>query len=67
MPQGIDREEVQRLLAEGAQLVEVLPREEYEDEHLPGAIHMPLPKVETDARTRLDPSRPVIVYCWDSA
>lgn len=67
MPQGIDREEVQRLLAEGAQLVEVLPREEYEDEHLPGAIHMPLPKVETEARTRLDPSRPVIVYCWDSA
>jgi rhodanese-related sulfurtransferase len=67
MPQGIDREEVQRLLAEGAQLVEVLPREEYEDEHLPGAMNMPLPKVETDARTRLDPSRPVIVYCWDSA
>lgn len=67
MPQGIDREEVQRLLAEGAQLVEVLPREEYEDEHLPGAIHMPLPRIETDARTRLDPSRPVIVYCWDSA
>jgi rhodanese-related sulfurtransferase len=67
MPQGIDREEVQRLLSEGAQLVEVLPKEEYEEEHLPGAIHMPLPRLETDARTRLDPTRPVIVYCWDSA
>jgi rhodanese-related sulfurtransferase len=67
MPQGIDRGEVQRLLSEGAQLVEVLPREEFEEEHLPGAINMPLRMIETDAKTRLDPSRPVIVYCWDSA
>jgi rhodanese-related sulfurtransferase len=67
MPQGIDREEVQRLLAEGAQLVEVLAREEFEEEHLPGAINMPLRKIESEARTRLDASRPVILYCWDSA
>jgi rhodanese-related sulfurtransferase len=67
MPQDIDRDEVQRLLSEGAQLVEVLPREEYEEEHLPGAINLPLRKIESEARTRLDPSRPVIVYCWDSA
>jgi rhodanese-related sulfurtransferase len=67
MPQDIHRDEVQRLLSEGAQLVEVLPREEYEEEHLPGAINLPLRKIESDARTRLDPSRPVIVYCWDSA
>jgi rhodanese-related sulfurtransferase len=67
MPQGIDRDEVQRLLSEGAQLVEVLPREEYEEDHLPGAIHLPLRKVETDARDRLDPARAVIVYCYDDA
>ena len=67
MPQGIDRNEVQRLLSEGAQLVEVLPREEYEEEHLPGAINMPLRRIETDARDRLDPNRAVIVYCWDDA
>ncbi len=34
----IDRARVQELLAAGAQLVEVLPAEEYEDEHLPRAI-----------------------------
>ena len=35
-PTQIDRDEVQRLLAEGqAQLVEVLPQAEYEDEHPP--------------------------------
>jgi rhodanese-related sulfurtransferase len=37
MPNAIDRHEVQRLLAEQqAQLVEVLPEAEFEDEHLPG-------------------------------
>ena len=49
----------------GAQLVEVLPREEYEEEHLPGAINIPLRKLDKEARQRLDAERAVIVYCWD--
>jgi rhodanese-related sulfurtransferase len=67
VPKGIDRNELQLLLAEGAQLVEALPRDEYEEEHLPGAINMPLRKIETEARQRLDPARAVIVYCYDDA
>ncbi len=67
MPKEIDREGVQRLVARGAQLVEVLPANEYEEDHLPGAVNLPLRKLEADARTTLDPSRPVVVYCWDSA
>jgi rhodanese-related sulfurtransferase len=31
---------------EGAQLVDVLPREEYEDEHLPRAINIPLKELD---------------------
>jgi rhodanese-related sulfurtransferase len=65
MPRGIDREELQRLMKEGAQLVEVLPKEEYDEEHLPGAISIPLRNIDQQARDRLDPERPVIVYCWD--
>jgi rhodanese-related sulfurtransferase len=65
MPQPIDREELQRLVKEGAQLVEVLPKEEYDEEHLPGAINIPLRRLDQEARDRLDPDRPVIVYCWD--
>jgi rhodanese-related sulfurtransferase len=57
------REDVQRLLGEGAQLVEVLPADEYEDEHLPGAVSIPLKEL---ASAHLDPARPVIVYCYDS-
>ncbi len=66
MPRNVDRHELQRLVREeGAQVVEVLPKEEYEDEHLPGAINLPLRRLEREARDVLDPQRPVIVYCWD--
>jgi rhodanese-related sulfurtransferase len=67
MPTQLGREDVQRLVAEGAQLVEVLPSEEFDGQHLPGAIHLPLRKIDAGARAALDPERPVIVYCWDSA
>ena len=63
----INREEVQRLLTAGAQLVEVLPPKEYEEDHLPRAISLPLRRLEAEAHTILDAERPVIVYCWDSA
>jgi len=66
MPKEIRREGVRRLVAEGAQLVEVLPSPEYEEDHLPGAIHVPLRKIDLHARDVLDPNRPVIVYCWDT-
>jgi rhodanese-related sulfurtransferase len=36
LPTAVFRDEVKRLVDEGAQLVEVLPAEEYEEEHLPG-------------------------------
>jgi len=67
MPKEIRRDEVRKLVEAGAQLVEVLPSPEYEEDHLPGAIHLPLRKIDSDARTVLDRGRPVIVYCWDTA
>jgi rhodanese-related sulfurtransferase len=67
MPTTIDRHEVQRLLAdEHAQLVEVLPEAEFEDEHLPGAINIPLKQLDADGVQQLERGRPVIVYCYDS-
>ena len=67
MPTFVTREEVQRLVAEGAQLVDVLPKASFDEWHLPDAIHLPLRKIDAGARSVLDPRRPVIVYCWDSA
>jgi rhodanese-related sulfurtransferase len=66
MPIGIDRDEVERLVREeDAQLVEVLPADEYEDEHLPAAINIPLKTLDAATTRQLDPRRPVIVYCYD--
>ncbi len=65
MPAPIDRSELQRLLAAGAQLGEVLPKDEYDEEHLPGAVHLPLKSLTPTAAANLDSDRPVIVYCWD--
>jgi len=67
MPREIRREEVRRLIDQGVQLVEVLPAKEYREDHLPGAISLPLRQLETEARRVLDASKPVIVYCWDTA
>ena len=58
MPTDIGREDVERLVAEGAQLVEVLPKEEFDAEHLPGAIHLPLRKIEGGARAAWIPRGP---------
>jgi rhodanese-related sulfurtransferase len=66
MPTSIDRSEVQRLLAdEDAQLVEVLPRENFEAEHISGAINIPLREIDERAPRELGRDRPVIVYCND--
>ena len=67
MAREIDRDGVRRLMEQGAQVVEVLPAHEYDEDHLPGAINLPLRKIETEASQVLDRSRPVIVYCWDTA
>ncbi len=65
MPVSIGRDRVIELVAGGAQLVEALPAHEYEEEHLPGAIHLPIKSLTADTASVLDLGRPVIVYCWD--
>ncbi len=63
----VQRREVQQLIDRGAQVVEVLGQDEFDEDHLPGAVNMPLRHIETEAVRRLERTRPVVVYCWDSA
>jgi rhodanese-related sulfurtransferase len=56
---------VSELFDGGAQVVEVLPRPEYEELHLPGAISLPLKQLDPSTAAVLDRSRAVMVYCWD--
>jgi phage shock protein E len=67
MAHEVDREEVRRLMKQGAQIIDVLPTREYGEDHLPGAVNLPLRRIEVEARRALDPSRPIVVYCADSA
>jgi rhodanese-related sulfurtransferase len=67
MPKSIGRKAVQELLDQGAQLVEVLPSKEYDEDHLPGAISLPLRHIDQNAPEVLARDRPIIVYCWDTA
>jgi rhodanese-related sulfurtransferase len=66
MARTVDLQGVRELLERGAQLVEVLPAQEYEELHLPAAISLPLKELDEHAAERLDRERPVIVYCWDA-
>jgi rhodanese-related sulfurtransferase len=66
VPKSIDHDAVQRLIAEeNAQLVEVLPAPEFGDEHITGAVNIPLKELDERAPVELDRERPVIVYCND--
>ena len=67
MATSIDRFRLQEMVAQGAQLVEVLAPGEYKEDHLPGARNLPLARIDRESAKTLDPNRPVIVYCWDSA
>jgi rhodanese-related sulfurtransferase len=64
-PATILHPRLKELIAEGAQLVEVLPREEYAELHLPGAVSIPLKTLDAETTAQLDRRRAVVVYCWD--
>jgi rhodanese-related sulfurtransferase len=64
----IDRQQLQRMMDEGAvTVVEVLGRDQYDDFHLPGAVNVPLGDDFGEAIQAAVPNKhePVVVYCWD--
>jgi rhodanese-related sulfurtransferase len=65
MPERIDLEGLKHRLEHGAQLVEVLPPAEYAEEHLPGALNIPLRTLDARSAEQLDRRKPVVVYCYD--
>jgi rhodanese-related sulfurtransferase len=65
MPKEAFKGAVLRLVEEGARLVEVLPRQEYEEAHLRGAINIPLRELNWETTAGLGCAAPVIVYCHD--
>jgi rhodanese-related sulfurtransferase len=66
MAESVDLAQLQWLIDAGAQLVDVLPEGEYREAHLPGAINIPLKRLDAHTAQALDRGRPVVAYCWDS-
>jgi rhodanese-related sulfurtransferase len=62
----VDHREVLAMLSAGAQIVDVLPAQEYNGAHIKGAVHIPLGKILADALILLDRSLRTVVYCRDS-
>lgn len=65
MPIPVDTAEAARLLESGALFVEVLPASAYTEQHLPGAVSIPLTELTERAVVDLDRDRPLVVYCYD--
>ena len=58
MPITIDRARLLELIDQGAQLAGVLPADEYRDEHLPDALHLPLKMLTAESASVLDAASP---------
>jgi len=66
MSTRVDVHEARTLIADGAQLVDVLTDQIYRQEHLPGAISVPLESFDAASiHDHLDAGRPIVVYCFD--
>ncbi|HWM18441.1 MAG TPA: rhodanese-like domain-containing protein [Ilumatobacteraceae bacterium] len=65
MSKRVDAQRAQRLLRRRVQLVDVLPSSVYAEEHLPGAINLPLETLDETRVEDLDRDWPLLVYCFD--
>jgi rhodanese-related sulfurtransferase len=65
MSTRVDALEAETLLRRGTLLVDVLPPDIFRDEHLPGAINVPLETFAPDQVEHFDRSVDLVVYCFD--
>lgn len=66
MPRELDRHGAQRLHADGARFLDVLPAAEFAESHIAGATNVPLKQLDRETTVGLDADGPVVVYCHDS-
>ena len=58
----ISRDEAQKLIEDGAQLIDVRADHEWEAGRIAGATHLPLAEL-AERTAEIDPGRPVVLYC----
>ncbi len=67
MTQKLTKEQLKDKLDSNTQikLVNVLPKESFEEKHIPGSINIPVTDIENIAPQRLDKNDEIVVYCAD--
>jgi rhodanese-related sulfurtransferase len=64
----IDRDELEEKLAnDEITLIEVLDEEEYERNHIKGAINVPLSEIGREIKGKFSQDEEIVVYCADSS
>lgn len=63
----ITTEELEQLKESGKpfKLVDVLSTEHFQDEHIQGAVNLPLENIASEAMNRFDMEEEIVVYCKD--
>jgi rhodanese-related sulfurtransferase len=54
------------MTADGAVLIDTLPESEYAEEHIAGAVNIPLRKLDRQTTAHLAKDDALIVYCYDT-
>jgi rhodanese-related sulfurtransferase len=62
MVTDIDRYTLLELIESGAQIVDVLPERECDSGHIPGAVNIPLKKLNAETVSVLRREKPVVVH-----
>lgn len=61
MTADINRQTLLDLIESGVQIVDVLPNREYQSGHIPGAVNIPLKKLNVETTSVLQRDKPVVV------
>ena len=61
----VDALDAQQMIGDGVALIDVLPAEVFQQEHLPGAVNIPLATFEPTRLERYDRAAELLVYCFD--
>ena len=62
MVTDIDRQTLLELIDPGAQIVDMLPKREFDSGHIPGAVNIPLKRLTAETVSILRRDKPVVVY-----
>jgi rhodanese-related sulfurtransferase len=65
MVRRVDALDAQQMIGDGVALIDALPAEVFQQEHLPGAVNIPLATFEPTRLETYDRAAELLVYCFD--